>query len=263
MGKRKENKSEQTQSITEKSELTEMDANNDPSNLTALVKNLILKEDFLEQILDRVIEKVVFKLKDSIDFNTKIIDDLRSELSKRDEIINNLQEQLKRIHSNFEEEVEEISQYSRRNNIEIHGIPELPQENVYNLVSDIGKALECNINKKDIDVAHRVPSSNKSLPRPIIVKFINRWQKGEIMIAKRNKKLLTSSIGIPSPEKPIFINDHLTPRTKGILRKAKDLRNKGFKYVWSRDGKIFVRKDEASQAIVIKSLDDVVKLETL
>ena len=216
----------------------------------------------MEPFLDRLVDKVINKLKDSIDFNTAVIEELRSELNKRDQVITNLKQQLHKINEDFQEEIEQINNYSRRNNIKIHGIPELPQENVYTTMHKIGKFLGCEIQQKDIDIAHRVPSSNKSLPRPIIVKFINRWQKHELMIAKKNKKIRTSSVGFSSLDQHIFINDHLTPAAKGILRRAKDLRSKGFKFVWSRDSKIFVRKDETSQVKIIKSIDDVEKLET-
>lgn len=269
MGRNKQNKSESkamsqsNKQIPDMREMETISGNDDSSiDISNIVKDLLLNGDFLEPFLDRLVDKVVTKLKDSIDFNTKIIEDLRSELCKRDQAITDLQQQLHRINADFQEEVDQINHYSRRNNIEIHGIPELPQENIYSLLHNIGKTLDCEVQQHDIDIAHRIPSTNKSLPRPIIVKFLNRWKKNEIMVAKKNKKMLTSSLGFSTLDQPIFINDHLTPKTKGILRRAKELRNKGFKFVWSRDGKVFVRKDETSQVKTVKSIDDIVKLET-
>ena len=246
--------------------LCNTDASNSPVNhndLEIAISKVLFQSDFLESILDRLVSKVVDRLKESIDFNTKITDDLKSQLEMRDKKINDLHLLINKLRTSSEEEIEDINKYSRRSNIEIHGVPEFNSENLYEIVASIGNAIGFEICKGDVDIVHRIPSRNKSIPRPIIVKFINRWKKINFM-ATKNKRfdIRSSSIGFVGSDSPIFINDHLTPKMKGLLRRAKLLRGKGYKFVWCRDGKIFVRKTETTQVMTIKSVEDIDKLES-
>ena len=77
-----------------------------------------------------------------------------------------------------------IDQYSRRQNLEFHGVPQTSSENVINIVFKIGKVLGVDINQNDISTAHRLPQkphsnrrseSDEPPPPPgIIARFINR-----------------------------------------------------------------------------------------
>lgn len=230
--------------------------------ITDVVNKIMCSSTFLETVIERVIEKVIVRLHDSIDFNTNVINDLRAELSKRDEKIKELQDELVNTKYNSNAGVEQLNQYVRRNNVEVHGVPELQGEDVYELVNNIGRAVGCEINKSDVDVAHRLPTTNKTLPRPIVIKFVNRWKKEQLMAAKKqNRQLQSTAVGVNAPSHPIYINDHLTPKIKGLLKRAKDLRMKGYKFVWVRDGRVYVRKHETSAVILIKEIEDILRLE--
>lgn len=248
--------------VFETKKADENGANVSTTDLPAMVNNIICSSEFLDSLVDRLVEKVVTRLQESIDFNTKVIEDLKKELCIRDSKIKELQDNIAKVREESADETEQLHQYTRRNNVEIHGVPEIQGEDTYEILKDIGKAVGCEINKSDIDISHRMPTSNKSLPRPIIAKFTNRWKKQELMAAKKQvRQLQSSTIGINASSRPVYINDHLTPKSKGLLKRAKDLRLKGFKYVWTREGKIFVRKDDASPVINIRMIGDVAKLE--
>ncbi|KAI5748127.1 hypothetical protein M8J77_022133 [Diaphorina citri] len=52
-------------------------------------------------------------------------------------------------------------------------------------------------------------------------------------------------------DQPIFISEHLTPKNKQLLRKTKEkARLVNWKYIWTRDGNIYTRKDQNSQTRV-------------
>ncbi|PSN39220.1 hypothetical protein C0J52_24662 [Blattella germanica] len=53
-------------------------------NLENAITKVFCKSDIFESILNRLVNKVVDQLKESIDFNSKVIEDLKSELEKRD-----------------------------------------------------------------------------------------------------------------------------------------------------------------------------------
>ena len=50
-----------------------------------------------------------------------------------------------------------IDQYSRRQNLEFHGVPQTSNENVVDIVVKIGKVLGVDINQNDSSTAHRLP----------------------------------------------------------------------------------------------------------
>jgi hypothetical protein len=157
------------------------------------------------------------------------------------------------------DDVEDLNQYQRRNNLEIHGVPEDGQ-NVYDTVFSLCNALEVPLEEKDIDVAHRLPTRKEDMEKPILVRFVNRWKKEEILMAKKRKPSLTSSdIGIRKPARRIYINEHLTAYYKMLHKKARDLRP-NVKYVWVKDCKVYARKTDDSMAIWVKNENDIQNL---
>ena len=66
----------------------------------------------------------------------------------------------------------DVEQYTRKHNLEIHGIA----ENVVKL----GKAVNVHISASDIDICHRMGPRNSSGPRPIIVRFKSHKKKTEL-----------------------------------------------------------------------------------
>lgn len=60
----------------------------------------------------------------------------------------------------------------------------------------------------------------------------------------------------------LFINEHLTGKNKQLLKRAKEVAKvKNFKFVWVRFGKIYMRRNETSQFLVIESPSDLDKLK--
>ena len=152
-------------------------------------------------------------------------------------------------------ELEELKQYQRKNNLIVYGIPTEREEDVFHKISDIGKTLGVEITRANIDAAHRLPST-KPGPQPIIVKLNNRWKKEEILSSRRQKKTLkTSEIGY-SDGGNIYINEHLTPRNETIAKKCRELRQQGKIFAtWVRDCKIYIRKNQNGPSKLISSAE--------
>lgn len=56
----------------------------------------------------------------------------------------------------------------------------------------------------------------------------------------------------------LYINEHLTKKNQTILYETKqNAKKKNFKFVWVRDCKILVRKNETSRIFTIRSLEDM------
>lgn len=60
--------------------------------------------------------------------------------------------------------------------------------------------------------------------------------------------------------KTVYINDFLSKQSLEVFHHAKSLKTIGYKFVYSRDGNIFAKKDEKSKQIKIKSMEDVDKI---
>ena len=132
--------------------------------------------------------------------------------------------------------------------------------NPYEVVKKIANSLNVDINESDVNKAYRLRNQKDK----IIVEFSSFSKKKEIM-KKINRHRVDAQI-INSAEnnnshnqsKYIYINDQLTYNNRQILwitkTKAKEC---NWKFVWTRDGKIFARKSENSSSIIINNAADI------
>ncbi|XP_054260386.1 uncharacterized protein LOC128985036 [Macrosteles quadrilineatus] len=161
------------------------------------------------------------------------------------------------------DKVRNLEQYSRKNNVEISGLPVTPKENVFELVRDVGSALGMEIDEKDISAAHRVPSFSKDRHQPLIVQFVSRLTRDSMIGKFRDKKkMIAHEVNASFPKDSMYVNEHLSPDNKVFL---KSLKNKckeiGYEYAWCRDGKFFVRKCQDAKCKKIDNYDELLKLQ--
>ena len=135
--------------------------------------------------------------------------------------------------------------------MEIRGIPvaATPSEDqTNNIVKDVGKLLGVDITENDI---HRMPQSQKHKGKPgppaIIVKFARRDVKDNFYRARKQlKDLTTRDLGYSEKNK-VYLAESVTERNrmlfKDCLKVKKDME---FKFIWTLNGKIFMRKDKDS-----------------
>ena len=64
-----------------------------------------------------------------------------------------------------------MEQYTRKHNLEIHGIAETADEDIAENVVKLGKVVNVHISPSDIDICHRMGPRNSSGPKPIIVRL--------------------------------------------------------------------------------------------
>ena len=147
--------------------------------------------------------------------------------------------------------VDELQQYQRRDCLEIIGIPSLPNDRPKELVKELGSML----NDNDISTAHRLPSTKKIQDR-IIVKFVRRDKREEIYKARKLLlgkltdclPLVNAEIGKSvSQFTKVFINESLTAYRRSLFGKIQACRRQfKFKFIWTTNGKILLRKSESS-----------------
>lgn len=200
-------------------------------------------------------------LESQLQENTKALNAQKEQNKKLQELIENLSSEnnlLKTKVKNLEARVEDMEQYSRSNCVEIQGIPHSPTEDVLSIVKEVGKALDLTIEDSMVDACHRLGKPNRENPPGIIVKFVRRIDKEEMLKKRRVKRTLsTRHLGRPD-DRTIYINESLSPARRRLHAMAKQFqKEKAYKFLWVRNGRIFLRKEENSPLRVVTSSDDL------
>ena len=137
--------------------------------------------------------------------------DLENRLASADKTIYDLERQVE----NLELDHDTLEQYTRKFNIEVHGIPECKGENLREIITKVGQKISVDISDDDIDIVHRLyrkPPAKK----PIIVRFTSYKKKREFYKGRFNLKdtNLSGIFGsvLSDSEARIFINENLTQR---------------------------------------------------
>ncbi|XP_050512079.1 uncharacterized protein LOC126888099 [Diabrotica virgifera virgifera] len=173
----------------------------------------------------------------------------------------NLRDEVKVLNSR----VDTLEQQLRANDVEICGVPFIDNENVLKIVSEIGSAIDLPITEGDVDSFYRSSTFRTDLPNPIIVKFSKKIKKDAFLAAAKAKRRQNGSfrgLKIANISDQLYVNEHLTPKNKKLLRDTKlAAKSKQYKYIWTRNCVIFVRKDDRSQIIKISCDGDIEKLD--
>lgn len=158
-------------------------------------------------------------------------------------------------------ENDRLAQYTRRESLRIAGVPqvqgetvEMVEEKVIGILKDAGVEAV----PDDFAAVHRVGNSTRG-PRAILVKFVSRRKRREVMMKKKNLKDKDSY-------KKVYLNDDLTPLRGRLLGYVKSLPN--VERAWTKDGRIFCAKrvplglsaEQRPKPVVVEDPDDLFKL---
>lgn len=150
------------------------------------------------------------------------------------------------------QQVNELQQYSRRQNLEVHGIPCLSNENLLDRVNEVAKLLDvAELTEGDIEAIHRLPGKPDKVP-PVLIRFASRMTRDRWF---ENRALLKQN------RSDAWLMENLTAQTKRLLwlarTKATEMR---YQFTWQRGGKVFVRKKSGDRPISIKNESDLAKI---
>ena len=166
----------------------------------------------------------------------------------------------------LKEAYNELEQYSRRDCIQIQGLPQQRLENTNEIVKNVGRFIHVDIGDADISVSHRLPSKNgreSQNDTPIIVQFVRRHTKEIFYRARKNlKNVTTMDLGY-SLDNKIYVTESLTEKNKQLFRECLNVKKmKKYKFIWTINGRIYMRKNDNAdnQPILIKSREDLNRL---
>ena len=166
------------------------------NRLNAIEKNF---QRHVKGIITKELNEIVISIKDSI------TDALKEKNFRLQQKVQHLEKKL----SDIEIAENKLEQYTRRNNIEIQGIPSSVHDNLLeDKVIDIFSQLNITISKSDIEDCHRLGKAN---PKNTIVRFVNRKFCNDAL--EKNKQLMSlnkTEMGF-KPDISLYISENLTP----------------------------------------------------
>lgn len=245
-----------------------------PTNVE-LAKRLDSVERALSGKFDEVAALVLQSIKTKLETNpglavqcvNKEIAEFKTSLSFFNETVESLKEEQVRLkaknkalaarNETLEKRVAELEQYSRKNNVEIKGVPCTKGEDCISIMEVIGEKIECPVTKDDLDVVHRVPS--KSASKHIIARFTSRAKKAEFIAKARKARLQTNDIGFQGTDtQAVYVNDHLTQGNKQLFAKALALKKENaWQFLWTDDCVIKARQTTESRVLRIRDEADL------
>ncbi|CAN7975962.1 unnamed protein product [Ixodes persulcatus] len=226
----------------------------------AIMAQISAQHETTMQKLDNQ-EKTIESIEKSANLLSKQYDDLIKKMDSLTTVTNDLRKKTKEIEQlaldndvrikDLEWAVENMEQYSQRRNIEIHGISPQVHEDLPTILKNLAARLELPSPEPDkIETMHRLKAARDDKIAPIIVRFNDRSERDR-WISKRTALKADH----------IFINENLTKLQKWLFRNAKECaRERGYSFVWMRNGKILVRQRAGSAVIRIDREDDLNKI---
>lgn len=222
--------------------------------------------------LRKDLKGVEANLSKSLNFAFEEIKETKSLVSKQNEemaalieLVNKLNTENAELRSKvvmLENRMDDIEQYSRRDTIEIHGVPVQAGEQVIEVVKSVGRALDLTIEDSMISACHRLRSRADMIPG-IIVKMTRRLDAEAVLQKRRVKRnFSTHHLGLTATKAtPIYINESLSPGRRRILNEARVAKKeKNYTYLWIRGGKIMMRKADKEPVKIVNTNADLEKL---
>ena len=158
-------------------------------------------------------------------------------------------------------EVEEIAQYLRRDCLEITGVAANEECSAEAIIKSLGDVIGIPLQDNDISIAHPIPTYKVGAPPKLIVKFTRSSVRNKFYSSRRKlqrKKAKDLPYLNLSSEAHVFVSASLTPSKKklfGDVNKVK--KHLKWKYIWTYNGRSFIREDENKPSFSFDSAQDL------
>lgn len=199
------------------------------------------------------LETEIADLKKSTQFVSDRYDDINDKLNKildlpkqQQKIIEEMEKQEKRIVA-LETKIAVSEQKELKNSVEVNGFKVSLNEPPHEIATRISSAFGLNLEPED---KYRFIKSSDTKPSRLIYTFKDEIKKITMMNFKKNNNVSH----LADVNKNIYVNEALTPYYKNLLWTTKiKAKEKKFKYIWFRNGKLLARKSEDSLITEIKN----------
>ncbi|CAF4959253.1 unnamed protein product [Pieris macdunnoughi] len=161
-----------------------------------------------------------------------------------------------------DQQLRSLEQGKLGDTLEVAGLPDTTPGQLKNVLEVLTGKLE--VDNADIKSTQWSKGTNER-PGLLLIKLNSRTMQHQSITASKAKCI---TLGQILPEAPneiinnrIYVREALTKHIKTILYKTKSRLNKSYKFIWCKDGKVFVRKTEESKIHQVRSLEDILRLE--
>lgn len=258
------------------------DGNVTQENVRDIVQQVIQREmnvllNEINKTISEIINKEISSLRSEIDVMKDSLNFVNAQYEDYSKVMNETKKQvelMKEDNANMNvilvqttNRINILEQNARSNNLEIQCVPEKKSENLLDIVTRLGKVVKNEIAEENILKCMRTTKINNSSPRPrsIVVQLASPRIRDQFLasVIKFNKvnpdnKLNTTHLNMKDKKSPIFITEHLSPYNKELHAAARSkAKAKGYKFVWIRSGKIYIRKNEDAAYIVVKDMSSL------
>ncbi|XP_063538576.1 uncharacterized protein LOC134747852, partial [Cydia strobilella] len=203
----------------------------------------------------------------------------KSEIADQNDKIKTLEQEKVKLQASLRSVSTRLStmeNISRSCNLELQAVPEKKNENVMLMFKNLCSTINMSIAENNIIACRRVAKmdTKSSRPRNILVSLSSPLVRDTVLaMASRHNKAARNStdptnqllnsmhLGITGESKRIYVVEHLSPECKTLYAETRKVaKSKGYNIVWTRYGKIYVRRNEQSDAIHIKDANCLNKL---
>ena len=259
--------------LSEKQQQETTSSESEP-NLKDIYSLLVSIQDTVATLLteNNKLSTDMAELKSSVAKNNFEVTKMKEEMKQQCKYVASLEKQithLTKVTKKQKEELEvlqvgldDLEQYSRKNSLELYGIPEEIDMSTDEIVCKVAVAIGVNIQCDDIEISHRLKRRHGI--KPIIAKFSSHKDKTKVYKARlqlRGRSVMdifpdySSTTDTP---KRIYINENLTHYRKEMLDLAlKKKKDEKILSAWSLDGKIFVKTSPTGRPRKMSSIEEI------
>ncbi|XP_059484502.1 uncharacterized protein LOC132201947 [Neocloeon triangulifer] len=191
-------------------------------------------------------------------------------LEKKIDETNKALEDQKEQTATLQLQVNDLEQEKLALNVEILGVQKKDNEDLHSVVRDIAEVMKVPETAENVEAVYR-GRTTKNKPQVIVVKFKYAEDKQKWLDRKKSEEFKNyarpysavagAAAGSRGPQKPsISIFEQLTFKNRQLLFDTRTAATKnGVKFVWTKGGKIFARKDEKTPvAMRIRTTADII-----
>lgn len=172
----------------------------------------------------------------------------------------------------IDDKIEELEKSIIKTSLELRNVPKKPKENkedLFGYAAKLCREIGCNFQQADVRDVYRLPSKRENKSASIVIEMSTSLMKTRLLnhikqynIDNPTNNLNSGNLGFTNPTEQIYASEHLTPKTKRLLFLARDFKKSaGYKYVWTTSGRVYLRKEEGGQYIMIKNEAQIQELK--
>ncbi|KAJ8733221.1 hypothetical protein PYW08_001519 [Mythimna loreyi] len=162
-----------------------------------------------------------------------------------------------------------------KTSIELRNVPKRQNETkimLYDTISHLSRHLGLDTESSSIRDVTRLPSKKENVTSSLTVEFCNTLVKTKFLAAVKDYNKLNPTDKIKSthlnlkslPETPIYITELLTANTKRLFYLSRNhAKTHQYKYCWTSNGKVMLKKNPDSQTIVVRSEEQLKQLAAI